>query len=1093
LGSLRFRIFLVLALLAAGPGNPFLRAGEEKGGEDRSLEESSLRFQARFEQEIWPLFQAHGGKSCLSCHTEEGMTPLLLFDDPRAAFRSLLTGDEFDPENSNGLLARLTSPDPKFRMPPPPSAPVEEKTLATLRRFLTDVYQLQIEKKDEAGRRFPEALLLPWSPAPERAPPPGDNTFLTYTQLRGKIVSIFGDDWQRGEKDLFQENLAQFGGADFRRSFNESTKASATFLSALDRLAADVSSRAYLEGSGPFAGLPGKLPEPPPPAAPAAGEKGPAPRESLEPDPATAAAIEHLYRRILFREPSPGELRSSFSYLSAIYGSAEPVRRQDYELTFELIVRGEEGISTTRGFTIPVEADPHPLHLEWVAQSQGEEGDQGNSLRNPLGTFFFRAKDQGPAFRLLNRDTQGAVTFHALWIRGPLPDPAAAGAANAPLPAAPGEREAPVRKVVAGDRSIRLLGAWSSGERGGVKFLSDGDHNKGESELTVPITVKEDGLYQVVFVWRKPKDEAAPAVAVEVTSSSGRSSLGLQPPPRRPEKRGEASFLLDQTLDSIAFQDLHTSFRFGPEGHLEIRNAGTTRRVVADAVRFQPAAVPVGSRRGDTAGAGTFLIDNDEAEGREGWSVFNPGMFKPYNVTGKDTITDENKKKGELWLRYRPSSKPAWKRELFYQVSVGFPGKEGNETQAPVTVRAEASSPIVTLRYPYRARIGAEVVLDASGSYDLQAGKLTFLWSQRGGPRVELKDRASARLSFQAPERELAQEAWAGLARSLLKHPDFLFTRPVSLERTMEPPERRRLLLVKAAADLVARAPSAAELEALERGESLEEAVDRYLESEEFRAFYFHRVRLYLESDGTEEGDEPVRLWCYVAFNDRPFQEILTADYTVDSSLQRQPRPACHGKTGLLTMPGFIKGKPGLPHFNYAAHVAEKLLGYVFEVPPEIVAMRDGITAISTTSPGSVCYSCHKVLTPLAFQRSRWDDQGRRLEKDADGKEIDDTDRGLVLSYPFRGRGMEGFAERAQTTERFIRTMINAHFIWLFGREMRYEADERALYKRLWDRLHDDGFKLKGLIRALVASPEYGAALTSAPGSPARGRKGGSL
>jgi hypothetical protein len=210
-----------------------------------------------------------------------------------------------------------------------------------------------------------------------------------------------------------------------------------------------------------------------------------------------------------------------------------------------------------------------------------------------------------------------------------------------------------------------------------------------------------------------------------------------------------------------------------------------------------------------------------------------------------------------------------------------------------------------------------------------------------------------------------------------------------------------------------------------------------------------------------------------VAFNDRPFQEILTGDYTVDVAFEKRARPAHHGKTGLLTMPGFIKGKPGLPHFNYAAHVAEKFLGYVFEVPPEIVAMRDGITAISTTSPGGVCYSCHKVLTPLAYQRMRWDDQGRYLEKDPEGREIDDTDRGLVVSYPYRGRGMEGFAERAQHTERFIRAMINVHFIWYFGREMRYEADERALYKRLWDRLHDEGFKLKGLVRALLLSREY--------------------
>jgi hypothetical protein len=1013
----------------------------------------ATRFEDRFQKEIWPLFGADTRSGCLSCHAREGRTPLLLFRAPLASFKALLAGGYLDPQNPAGLLARVTSSDPLVRMPPPPRPALEQAAIAGLRGFLTEIHDLELKKRDEMGRQFPEALLEPWSPGEPHAPPPRDNSFLSYTQLRGKIVTIFGDDWQRGEKDLFLENIAQFGGADFRRSFNESTKPSATFLSALDRLAADVSSRAYLARSGPFAGL-GALPRP---AASTGGD----------PDPQSAAAIGHLFRRILFRDPTAEELRESTSYLLGVYSSGEALRAQDSELAFELTVRGEEGLSTTRSFTIPLEANAHALHLEWIAQGEGEEGDQGNTLRKDLGAFLFRAGDPGQAFRLLNRDSVGAVTFHAVELRGPLP---AATSGASPLPPASALR------VAAGDRAIRLLGAWRIEEKAGVKFLSDGDNDKGQTELTVPISVKEDGLYRVTFTWRKPREEAAPVAPVEVISASPASSLGLPPAPP-PAKKGEATFRLDQCLDNIAFQDLHTSFRFGPEGSVEVSNLGTTRRVVADAVKFEPVAAPGGG-----PAAQPFLIDNDEAEGREAWKVFDPGAFRPYNVTGKDTLTDDNKKKGELSLRYRPASKgEAWKKELFYRVSVGFPGKQGNETQAPVIVHAEASSPIVPLRFPYRAHVGAEVVLDASSSYDLQGGKLSFRYSQRGGPRVDLGDPTAPRITFRAPAREVGQESWTGLAGALLKHPDFLFTRPVSLARATDPLERRRLILVKMAADLVARAPSPEELKRLEDGGSLEEALDRYLSSEEFRRFYFHRVRLYLESDGTEEGDEPARLWAYVAFNDRPFEEILSGDYTVSADLARGARPAFHGKTGLLTMPGFIKGKPGLPHFNYAAQVAEKFLGYIFEVPPEIVAMREGITAVSTMSPASVCYSCHKVLTPLAFQRSRWDDQGRFLEKDQDGKEIDDSDRQLVASYPFRGRGMEAFAERAKDTERFIRTIINTHFIWYFGREMRYEADERALYKRLWDRVHAEGFKLKGLIRAILLSPEYEGRAPEAP------------
>jgi hypothetical protein len=362
--------------------------------------------------------------------------------------------------------------------------------------------------------------------------------------------------------------------------------------------------------------------------------------------------------------------------------------------------------------------------------------------------------------------------------------------------------------------------------------------------------------------------------------------------------------------------------------------------------------------------------------------------------------------------------------------------------------------------------------LDAGASYDLQRSALSFTWRQIGGPRVRISDPHAAQVTFQTVAKDAHQAAWEGLCRALLKHPDFLFTRPPSLDTVRDAQDRRRLQLVKVAQDLVARAPSEAEVRKLEQGAPLVTLVDDYLKSAEFRSFYFHRVRLYLESRGTEEEDEPARLWSYVAFNNRPFQEILTADYSVDSSFLKRPRPAYHGRTGLLTMKGFIRGKPGLPHFNYPAQVAEKFLGYVFEVPPEIVASREGITAAATTDPSSVCYSCHKVLTPLAYQRTAWTDDGEYRPTE-EGKPVDDTDRRAVASYPFAGKGMEAFALQAQRKERFIRTMIQTHFIFYFGREMRYDADERELYRRLWDTVHENGFAIKGLIRALMTSPEY--------------------
>jgi hypothetical protein len=82
---------------------------------------------------------------------------------------------------------------------------------------------------------------------------------------------------------------------------------------------------------------------------------------------------------------------------------------------------------------------------------------------------------------------------------------------------------------------------------------------------------------------------------------------------------------------------------------------------------------------------------------------------------------------------------------------------------------------------------------------------------------------------------------------------------------------------------------------------------------------------------------------------------------------------------------------------------------------------------------------------------------------------------------------MEAFALQAVNKERFLRTIFQTHFVMLFGREMRYQAEERALYRRLWDNAHRDNFRLLGLLKTLVTSPEYlnGGAAAPAPKRPA--------
>jgi hypothetical protein len=103
----------------------------------------------------------------------------------------------------------------------------------------------------------------------------------------------------------------------------------------------------------------------------------------------------------------------------------------------------------------------------------------------------------------------------------------------------------------------------------------------------------------------------------------------------------------------------------------------------------------------------------------------------------------------------------------------------------------------------------------------------------------------------------------------------------------------------------------------------------------------------------------------------------------------------------------------------------------------------------------------------LAHQRLKWDDNGDFRAVDANGAAIDDSDRGLVPTYPYKGVGMEAFATRAVKKEAFVRRMLNTEFVLLMGREMRARDDERVIYKRLWDTAFANGGDLRQVIKTV--------------------------
>ena len=1002
-------------------------------------------FSKRFETELWPIMTRSKG-DCTHCHDGDSKSQLQIPDENAdTAFKHLLTEDRFDVKSPSGILARLISKDAKLVMPPPASKkPWSDAEIGLLKNFIADMQPKLRADATKMDEMFPIELLAKFA---EKLPDDqGGNTFVTYYQLKRKIKAIFNDDWRRDEKDLFIENIALFGGADFVRSYNESSKASATFLTGVDLMGQDIASRAYLQSTGPFAGRAKNLPPP-------AGMKGP--------DDAYKADIVRMYQRMLFREPSSDEIDNAFKFIQNVCKAEAQIAMQPQTFRFSLTVSDAEGLSTRKEFSVPAINDACGLYQEFINENAAGKEAARKKLN---GVFTFKAGDEAGQFMLSNAATNGNVSLAGIEIKGPLGN------------GADGE----TKTIGVKDPLVKFFGAWKFVDKTPPSY-EDGNDNKGSSSITIPIRVEKSGQYEIAVLWKpsdggggkdakgKPKAVTVNAenVLVEVLSFDA-TRHSIEPAKPVPPK-GEAHFNIDETVNNVKFLDLKTIFQFGPADGVEIDNAGTKRPVVADACTFALDPRQEGAKITET-----LTVKGNEADGRELWKDYDPGQFKPYNSVGPKLLYDGNEKKGELKIVYKPSvRKDLWKPAEFYRVRLIVPGKAGNETQAPVIVHAQKSSPIVQLNPPLRLHVGGEAVLDASNTYNLQRGTLTFSWIQTAGPRVEIADPSAPRVAFKVPALGAQQAAWEGLCRALLQHPDFLFSRPPTLAKIDDKAARAKLQLVKIAQDLVGRTPNADELQRLKDGQPVEKFVDDYLKTGEFKDFYFHRIRLTLESHGGDSEDEPARLWTYICLNDRPFKEILSADYSVDKDFKKIERAAHYGKTGVLTMKGFIDGKPGLPHFNYAAVVCEKFLGYVFEVPANIVAMREGATAASTTHPSSSCYSCHKILTPLALQRTRWDDKGKFLEKDEKGKPIDDSDHALVPSYPFKGNGLEAFAVQAQHKERFIRTMIQTHFIFFFGREMRYEDDERALYKKLWDTAASSNYSIKQMLRTLLTSPEY--------------------
>ena len=280
----------------------------------------------RFARDIWPLL-TRADANCVACHGKNNPSQLHFPADAESSYRQLLAEGRFDPHNPSSLLARIAATDPGQQMPPTGMHAWSDADKAQLKAFMDAVTQSTAEADTHGPRpdeQFPPALLLAYT-GPKRVDGL-DNTFLSYYQLRHKIATLFGDDWRRGGQDRYIQNLAQLGGADFVTRFDESTRPTPSYLSAVGELAADASSRAYLAKTGPFAGRPDVLP------LPGAGSQKP-----------VRDQINRLFGRLLFRAPSAEEMGRSVTFLHSVAAAQTAHAQKAGPLMFQVVVSSPDG------------------------------------------------------------------------------------------------------------------------------------------------------------------------------------------------------------------------------------------------------------------------------------------------------------------------------------------------------------------------------------------------------------------------------------------------------------------------------------------------------------------------------------------------------------------------------------------------------------------------------------------------------------------------------------------------------------------------------------------------------------------------------
>jgi len=268
---------------------------------------------------------------------------------------------------------------------------------------------------------------------------------------------------------------------------------------------------------------------------------------------------------------------------------------------------------------------------------------------------------------------------------------------------------------------------------------------------------------------------------------------------------------------------------------------------------------------------------------------------------------------------------------------------------------------------------------------------------------------------------------------------------------------------------------------------------------------------------------EPIDLMNYVVRNDRPFTEILTADYTVVNpysaalygiaadfkdptdyrefkeaklSITREGKKLGFAHAGVLSSPMFLNRFPTTPtnRNRHRARMVYKLFlaTDILRIGERPIDPTQSLDYQNPTRDDTKCNFCHKVIDPVAGAFQNWDDYD--MEKLVPGREwypemfapgFNDEDMPKA-EFP---RALPWLGERAAKDPRFVIGAVYTVYRALTGQEpLTYPADpesptygaelsawqtQDALLREVGDAFVADDLNLKTVVERIIVSPYY--------------------